>query len=101
MWDNFNKKHGSNSVVYSDHHAYSIEIMNRAAFALPPTKSCPLRTCKHECKANYFWEKEKQTKDIHFNELYLNKKNNKLNQILQNGDQFSSCKRHLKYSNNS
>ena len=69
MWDNFNQAHGSNSVVYGDHKTNLIEVMNRtAAFALPPTKSCPRGACKHECKANCFWKKEKPTKDIHFNE---------------------------------
>ena len=48
--------------------------MNRAALALPPTKSCPHEACKHECKINCSWEKEKPTKDINFNETYLNKK---------------------------
>ena len=74
MWDNFNKTHGSNSVVYGDHHTNSIEVMNRAALALPPTKSCPHEACKQECKTNCFWEKEKPTEDINFNEIYLNKK---------------------------
>ena len=54
MWDNFNKTHGSNSVVYGDHHTISIEVMNRAAFALPPTKSCPHEAYKQECKTNCF-----------------------------------------------
>ena len=74
MWDNFNKTHGSNSVVYRDHHTNSIEVLNHAALALPPTKSCPLEACKHECKSDCFGEKEKPTKDINFNEIHLNKK---------------------------
>ena len=74
MWDNFNKTHGSNSVIYGDHHTNSIEVMNHAALALPPTKSCPHEACKHECKTNCFWQKEKPTKDINFNDIYLNKK---------------------------
>ena len=74
MWDNFNKTHGSNSAVYGDHHTNSIEVMNCAALALPPTKSCPHEACKHECKTNCFWQKEKPTKDINFNDIYLNKK---------------------------
>ena len=73
-WVNFNKTHGCNSVVYGDHHTNSIEVMNLAALAWPPTKSCPHKTCKHECKTNCFWEKEKTRKDINFSEIHLNKK---------------------------
>ena len=74
MWGNFDKTHGSNSVVYGDHHTNSIEAINRAALNLPPTKSCPHDACQHDRKTNCFWEKEKPTKDINFNEIYLNKK---------------------------
>ena len=61
MWDNFNKTHGSNSVVYRDHHTNSIDVLNHAALALSPTKSCPLEACKHECKSDCFGEKDKPT----------------------------------------
>ena len=62
MWDNFNKTHGSNSVVYRDHHTNSIEVMNRAALALPPTKSCPTTLANKNVKQTAFWKKKNQLK---------------------------------------
>ena len=48
--------------------------MNREALTFPPTKPFPNEACKLECKTNYFWDKDKPTTDINFNEIYLNKK---------------------------
>ena len=38
LWDNFNKTHGSNSVVYADQHTSTVKVINCAALALPPPK---------------------------------------------------------------
>ena len=61
LWDNFNKTHGSNSVVYGDQHTNTVEVINRAALALPPPKPCPSER-----------KKEKPPNKIDFNEIYLN-----------------------------
>ena len=63
LWDNFSKTHRSNSVVYGDQHTTTVEVINRAALALPPPKPC-IDSC--------YWQKEKPPNKIDFNDIYLN-----------------------------
>ena len=72
LWDNFNKTHGSNSVVYGDQHTTTVEVINRAALALPPLKPCPNEMCSAQCIDSCYWQKEKPPNKIDFNEIYLN-----------------------------
>ena len=72
LWDNFNKTHGSNSVVYGDQHTSTVEVINRAALALPPPKPCPSERCRAQCIDSCYWQKEKPPNKIDFNEIYLN-----------------------------
>ena len=72
LWDNFNKTHGSHSVIYGDSNTHSIEVINRAALALPPPKSCPNKTCQNRCEKSCYWEKERIPNEINFDEIYLN-----------------------------
>ena len=74
MWDKLNKTHWPNSVVSGNYHTNSIKVMNRAVLTLPSRKSYPHKACKHECKTAWLLEKEKPTKDINCNGIYLNKK---------------------------
>ena len=72
LWDNFNKPHGWHSVIYGDSNTHSIEVINRAALALPPLKSCPNKTCQKKCENSCYWEKERIPNEINFDEIYLN-----------------------------
>ena len=72
LWDNFNKTHGSNSVVYDDQHTSTVEVINRAALALPPAKPSPSERCRAQCIDSCYWQKEKPPNKIDFNEIYLN-----------------------------
>ena len=72
LWDNFNKTHGSHSVIYGDSNTHSIEVINRAALALPPLKSCLNKTCQKQCENSCYWEKERIPNEINFDEIYLN-----------------------------
>ena len=71
FWDNFNKTHGSHSVIYGDSNTHSIEAINRAALALPPPKSCSNKTCQKQCENSRYWEKERIPNEINFDEIYL------------------------------
>ena len=72
LWDNFNKTHGSHSVIYGDSNTHSIEVINRAALALPPPKSCPNKTSQNQSKNSCYLEKERIPDEINFDEIYLN-----------------------------
>ena len=73
LWDNFNKTHGSHSVIYGDSNTHSVEVINRAAFALPPPKNCPNKACQSQCENSCHWGKERMPNEINFDEIYLNK----------------------------
>ena len=72
LWDNFNKTHGLNSVVYGDQHKTTVEVINRAALALPPPKPCPNEMCSAQCIDSCYWQREKPPNKIDINEIYLN-----------------------------
>ena len=72
LWDSFNEAHGSHSVIYGDSNTHSIEIINSAALALPPTKSFPNKTCQNQCEKSCYWEKGRIPNEINFDEIYLN-----------------------------
>ena len=83
LWDNFNKTHGSNSVVYGDQHTTTVEVINRAALALPPPKPCPNEMCSAQCIDSCYWQKEKPPNKIDFNEIYSNQKKTRKKVTLQ------------------
>ena len=72
FWDNFNKTQGSHSFIYGDSNAHSIEVISRAALALLPPKSCPNKTCQNQCENSCYWEKERISNEINFDEIDLN-----------------------------
>ena len=72
LWDNFNKTHGSNSVVYGDQHTSTLEVINHAVLALPPPKPCPSERCRAQCIDSCYWQKENPANKKYFNEIYLN-----------------------------
>ena len=59
LLDNFNKTHGSHSVIYGEFNTPLVEVFNRAAFALPPPENSPNKTCKNQCENSCYWEKER------------------------------------------
>ena len=72
LWSNFNKTHGSNSVVYGDQHTSTGKVINRAALALPPPKPCLSEKCRAQCIDSCYWQKEKPPNKIDFSKIYLN-----------------------------
>ena len=72
LWDNFNKTQGSHSFIYGDSNTHSIEVLSRAALALLPPKSCPNKTCQNQCENSCYWEKERISNEINFDEIDLN-----------------------------
>ena len=59
LLDNFNKTHGSHSVIYGEFNTHLVEVFNRAALALPPPENSPNKTCKNQCENSCYWEKER------------------------------------------
>ena len=58
--------------MYVDQHTSMVEVINRAALALPSPKPCPNERCRAQCNDSCYWQKEKQPSKIDFNEIYLN-----------------------------
>ena len=83
FWDNFNKTQGSHSFIYGDSNTHSIEVLSRAALALPPPKSCPNKTCQNQCENSCYWEKERISNEINFDEIDLNNHETILKKNLQ------------------
>ena len=81
--DNFNKTQGSHSFIYGDSNTHSIEVLSRAALALPPPKSCPNKTCQNQCENSCYWEKERISNEINFDEIDLNNHETILKKNLQ------------------
>ena len=86
MCDDFNKTHGSHSVIYLDSHTHSVEVIDRAAFALPRPKICLNKTCQNQCENSYYWQKERIPNEINFDELYLN------NHAINVKSKFTECR---------
>ena len=70
LWDNFNKTHGSHSTLYGNTNTLSVEVINHAAFAFPPPKSCPHKVCQSKCENSVIGKKrEYQMKLISTNHI--------------------------------
>ena len=72
FWDNFNKTHGSHSVIYGDSNTHSVKVINLGALALPSPESCPNKTCQNQCENSCYWEKERKPNETNFDEIYSN-----------------------------
>ena len=57
--------------MYGEKHTTTVEVINRAALALPPPKPCPNEMCSAHCIDSCYWQKEKPPNKIDFNEIYL------------------------------
>ena len=75
LWDNFNKTHGSHSVIYGDSNTHSVEVISRAALALPPPKFAQIKPAKASVKIGVIGKKrECQMKLISTKYIYINMK---------------------------
>ena len=67
-------------------HTHSVEVIDRAAFALPQPKICLNKTCQNQCENSYYWQKERIPNEINFDELYLN------NHVINVKSKFTECR---------
>ena len=58
--------------MYGNQHTSTVAVINHAALALSPSKSCPNERCSTQYIVCCSWQKEKQPDKIGFNDIYLN-----------------------------
>ena len=87
MCDDFNKTHGSHSVIYRDSHTHTqLKSLTVQPLLYLSLKFAWIKPVKTSVKIRIIWQKERIPNEINFDELYLN------NHVINVKSKFTECR---------